>query len=35
MNLLFVVLVMVVVFGSVMWLGHVWILGAEAHDDTE
>ncbi len=35
MNLLLVVAVMVSVFASVMWLGSIWIAGAEAYDDPE
>ncbi len=35
MNLIFVVAVMVSVFASVMWLGSIWIAGAEAYDDPE
>jgi hypothetical protein len=34
-NLLFVVAIMVSVFASVMWLGSIWIAGAEAYDDPE
>ncbi len=35
MNLVFIVAVMVAVFASVMWLGSIWIAGAEAYDDPE
>ncbi len=35
MNTLTVIIVMVVVYRSVMWLGSMWVAGAEAYDDTE
>ncbi len=35
MNLILIVAVMVSVFASVMWLGSIWIAGAEAYDDPE
>ncbi len=35
MNLVFIVAVMMSVYASVMWLGSIWIAGAEAYDDTE
>jgi len=34
-NLILIVAVMVAVFSTVMWLGSIWIAGAEAYDDTE
>ncbi len=35
MNLVFIVAVMVSVFVTVMWLGSIWIAGAEAYDNPE
>ncbi len=35
MNLVLVVSVMISVFATVMWLGSIWVAGAEAYDNPE
>lgn len=35
MTLIIVAAVTIAVFAIVMWLGSIWIAGAEAYDDTE